>query len=333
MTKRKESNIIPMHRNKFYVYALFKPSEDNPFYVGKGIGERVNDHFKPSNLKRNTPKTGIIKKYGNQIRREILCYFDAEEQAYRFEEYLISVYGLSSEGGCLVNYAKTRFEYSDRFVSDFSSKGYLSRKRKYPQDLILSVLSGFYIDRISTSQLCESTKINQTYLGYVLRGTKCKSDFLKFLELNDLTKEDCETIYQQAVSQNISKGKENIRKVSDEKIIVEFRNFCNGLKTLEQLANEYGATTKYFDRIFSGAERKSLPLDHAEYNTLAGKRSHLSNVVKCNVEKFISEGLTCSQVVKLTGIGRTTYHRIKKKMKNKQIEQFNTCGQSCQQPS
>lgn len=41
-----------MHRNKFYVYALFKPSEDNPFYVGKGIGERVNDHFKPSNLKK-----------------------------------------------------------------------------------------------------------------------------------------------------------------------------------------------------------------------------------------------------------------------------------------
>ena len=52
-----------MHRNKFYVYALFKPSEDNPFYVGKGIGERVNDHFKPSNLKKNTPKTGIIKKH------------------------------------------------------------------------------------------------------------------------------------------------------------------------------------------------------------------------------------------------------------------------------
>ena len=51
------------------------------------------------------------------------------------------------------------------------------------------------------------------------------------------------------------------------------------------------------------------------------------------VGKGIGEGLTCSQVVELTGIGRTTYHRIKKKMKNKQIEQFNTCEQSCQPPN
>ena len=56
MTKRKESNIVPLHKDKFYVYALFKPQDFNPFYVGKGVGERVNDHFKPSNLKKNTLK-------------------------------------------------------------------------------------------------------------------------------------------------------------------------------------------------------------------------------------------------------------------------------------
>ena len=100
------------------------------FILVRAKGERVNDHFKPSNLKVNNPKTGKIKHYGNQVKREILCYFDDEQKAYEYEEWLISAYGLESEGGILTNYAKNRFEYSDRFVEDVANKG--GKSRFYP---------------------------------------------------------------------------------------------------------------------------------------------------------------------------------------------------------
>ena len=60
---------------KYYVYGLFKPN-GVLFYVGKGKGSRINDHFKPSNLKVKSPKASIIKKYGDSIIREIFEYFD-----------------------------------------------------------------------------------------------------------------------------------------------------------------------------------------------------------------------------------------------------------------
>lgn len=49
-----------INKGSYYVYGLFKPC-GTPFYIGKGSGTRINDHFKPSNLKVNNPKTGIIK--------------------------------------------------------------------------------------------------------------------------------------------------------------------------------------------------------------------------------------------------------------------------------
>lgn len=54
MTKRLKENVVPICNDKYYVYALFKPNSYNPFYVGKGIRNRTNDHFKVCNLLDNT---------------------------------------------------------------------------------------------------------------------------------------------------------------------------------------------------------------------------------------------------------------------------------------
>lgn len=167
------SNVKPLYKDKYYVYCLCKP-DGTVFYVGKGKGSRINDHFKPSSLKLNTPKTGKIKKYGKDVKREILCYFDEEYSAYSFEEWLISFYGLESEGGVLTNYAKNRFEYSERFITNVSSKGHLHRKKKYSDEQVISALKMYFEDCQNIQYTSEQTGIPRTYLTYCLRGKKNK---------------------------------------------------------------------------------------------------------------------------------------------------------------
>ena len=48
--------------NIFYVYQLRLETSEEPFYIGKGCKNRVNEHFRPSSLKSNSIKNNIIKK-------------------------------------------------------------------------------------------------------------------------------------------------------------------------------------------------------------------------------------------------------------------------------
>ena len=245
--------------DKYYVYALFKPNSPTPFYVGKGKGDRVNQHFKPSCLKSNTPKNNTIKKYGNSIKREILCYFDDEANAYKFEEYLISYYGIDEDGGCLVNYAKTRFQYADKF-SKVASNGSKFRKRKYPDNIVIEMLSKFFFEGVTTSKLCSEYNIPKTYLISILKGIKCKHTYRTFLETHSISVTTANDMfiskmcYEEPESKKTTSLKIGMSLVSltYEQVVSIIKDYTAKKATQKELATRYGVSESSISALLCG---------------------------------------------------------------------------------
>ena len=309
MTKRFINNIQPLHKDKYYVYALFKPNDFNPFYVGKGIGERVNNHFKKSQLKVNTPKTAIIKKYGNSIRREILAYFDCEEDAYAFEEYLISLYGVAGEGGLLVNYAKTRFQYSEKFKSDICSIGAKSRENKYSEDTISMAYKLYFEDGLEKRYVSENCGLPLNYLPYLLRGLKRRSLFEKFKDEN----KHLDFSYRKK-SLKIKHPKQ--RRVSNSEIVESFYKVLEGVSNFSEEVVRLGISEKYLESVFYGTSRTYLNLPYDQYKRKFGACRVNTNDARNLVYEHFKLGLSGDEIVKTTGLGRTTVFRHLKTIKN-----------------
>ncbi len=81
---------------KYYVYLLIDPKTDEPFYVGKGIGNRVFNHVKCA-LEEETSN----KKYeeirriideGNEVKHLIVRHGLTEKNAYEIESALIDTF-------------------------------------------------------------------------------------------------------------------------------------------------------------------------------------------------------------------------------------------------
>lgn len=105
----------PIH----YVYALLDPRksgpfvygeftfEFEPFYVGKGHGNRAWVHLKTHSLRRDTHKVNKIKSIHRECEREVVVIMVAEHMnaydAYQLEADVIDVVGKSRDGGPLTN--------------------------------------------------------------------------------------------------------------------------------------------------------------------------------------------------------------------------------------
>jgi hypothetical protein len=177
--------VRPLYVDTYYVYAFFKPNGD-PFYIGKGINERINRHFDPSRIKKNSLKNSILKKYGISIRAEIIAYFDKEDDALSLEEYLISHYGLRSEGGLLANQLKKRASYVSKSSLKTLTKEKLIKYRVSDESLKTAydkALKGTCLDFLSKSlgvssnwlRLCFSG-VKRPYLGFNISNDR---DFSK----------------------------------------------------------------------------------------------------------------------------------------------------------
>ena len=92
----------------FYVYLLIDPITNQPFYVGKGKGDRAKSHLRPSNLQSVSLKNNKIKSIQTQNREPEIQYIAenlTEKEAWTLEIAKISEYGRINLGtGILCNH-------------------------------------------------------------------------------------------------------------------------------------------------------------------------------------------------------------------------------------
>ena len=84
---------------RFYVYAYFGDSEEAPFYVGKGVSSRLEDHWKKFTSGRKIGNRFLLGSFrklqaaGKRPKIVKIAFFKDEIDAYEFEAQLISTYG------------------------------------------------------------------------------------------------------------------------------------------------------------------------------------------------------------------------------------------------
>ena len=142
---------------KWYVYLLSDPNTNEVFYVGKGKGNRVFDHFK--NLKKNDPKSQKIKEILNQEKEpkiEFLIHgIENENTIKRIESSIIDLIDKKNLTNKIGGYESSDFGRMDlnQIIGKYSSK-----KVDIKEKVLLIKLSKSFRYNMSEVELYDYTR-------------------------------------------------------------------------------------------------------------------------------------------------------------------------------
>lgn len=161
--------------NDYYIYSYIEPDKDEPFYIGKGRGNRSHYHLAECYNNQNTHFYCKLKSMLDKGIQPRIYFFDTElteEQAFEREIELIRAYGRLDLGtGCLTNHTnggegssnqicseKLRLERSERMLGNKYSLGnttWLGREHSIDTKIKMSRLasnrSKEYSDKLKLS--------------------------------------------------------------------------------------------------------------------------------------------------------------------------------------
>lgn len=291
-------------KDKYYVYALFKVGYVDPFYIGKGINNRINQHFMPSSLNRETNrKSKTIRKYSESIRREILCYFDTEIAAFDFEEYLISYYKLVGDGGCLFNVAKSRHDFPEVSKKILSEKK-TSRQIVYSEEDVLTLYKNYFEKRQSFRESVQGTSIPRQYASVICRGERFKGLYKKYIKSGAIKN-------NRQVKDDLKRKDPKYQKISDDTIIKIFNLVCTGKYTLDELCSDEGISPLWMGKVFIGQYRKYLNLDNELYKSLPkGKHVGREKAYSKFIEYYPTITTEPEELVELVGRSKPVIYRF-----------------------
>lgn len=140
--------------NVFYVYALLDPRKSGkftygniefnhePFYIGKGSGDRIQKHSRQSEIKReyNPYKNNKIRKIISSGLKPIELKIHenlSEDEAFSKEIDLINIIGRKDQNGPLANlydggYGSSKSEETRKKISDTKKRMYASGEIIHP---------------------------------------------------------------------------------------------------------------------------------------------------------------------------------------------------------
>lgn len=143
----------------YYVYLLIDPRDKKIFYVGKGVGNRINQHVLGTlkNHKETNKNNRIneIRKLGLEVEHEVLRHGLNEKEAFEVESAVIDlldinnltneVKGHNSEIRGIMNLKEIKINYEAEDID-------------YDEPLILININNLYKKGISTDELYEATR-------------------------------------------------------------------------------------------------------------------------------------------------------------------------------